>query len=197
MNYLPIIVTPPIGAPVSLQEARSHLRVDDGDSDTEIEALIDAATSYLDGPTGVLGRCLMAQTWRQDYDCFERCMRLPLFPALEIVSVKYDDANGVEQTIDSANYDLRHDARGAYVQFKDTFSFPQTKAQRPAIRIEAGYGYADADSIPVALKQAILLLIGHWFDSRSAVVASQSGASAIVLPFAVDALIAPFRRVSP
>ena len=50
-----------------------------------------------------------------------------------------------------------------------------------------------AASVPAAIKAAILLLIRHWFDNPSAV---QVGQPVQAMPFAVDALLAPYRRIS-
>jgi len=77
--YAPIRTTPPATLPVSLTEAKLHLRVDHDDEDLLIEGLIGAATDHLDGWTGILGRCLEEQEWRQDFDGFEN-FRLPLYP---------------------------------------------------------------------------------------------------------------------
>jgi uncharacterized phiE125 gp8 family phage protein len=66
----PVLVTPPVAAPVSLAEAKAHLRVDFDDEDALISGLIDAATQHLDGWSGVLGRALMPQTWEMSLDRF-------------------------------------------------------------------------------------------------------------------------------
>ncbi|PHM22290.1 head-tail connector protein [Xenorhabdus ehlersii] len=44
-----------------------------------------------------------------------------------------------------------------------------------------------------AVTQAILLLIGHWYENRTAVVVGQSAA---IIPFAVKALLQPYKRYS-
>ncbi len=42
-----------------------------------------------------------------------------------------------------------------------------------------------------AVTQALLLLIGHWYENRAAVVVGQSVAA---VPFAVKALLQPYKR---
>lgn len=59
-----IRVTPPTTGIVSLDDAKVHLRVDHDHEDALIQAYLDAATSWVDGFDGVLGRCVMEQTWR-------------------------------------------------------------------------------------------------------------------------------------
>lgn len=75
----PVRVTPPAEPPVSLEEAKAHLRVDFGDDDLYVAGLIEAATAHLDGWSGILGRALVTQTWRQDLCGFPRdgVIRLP------------------------------------------------------------------------------------------------------------------------
>ena len=60
----PALVTPPSGAVVTLAAAKAHLRVDHDLDDSAIGALIAAAEAHLDGYGGILGRCLLTQTWR-------------------------------------------------------------------------------------------------------------------------------------
>ena len=63
--HRPVLVTPPAETPVSRTEAKAHLRVDGTGDDDLIDGLIDAAVAHLDGYTGILGRCMVTQTWRQ------------------------------------------------------------------------------------------------------------------------------------
>lgn len=196
-NYKPVLVTAPTTAVVTVDEAKAHCRVDGTNEDALIGALIAAVVSYLDGWTGILGRCLEAQTWRQDLDCFDRELRLPLSPVISIVSVKYDDVNGVEQTVDPANYKLLEDGAGPFVRFLRAYTFPQTSLEPPAVRVAFLAGYAQAaqaSTVPQAIKHAILLTLGHLFENRETVISGRSVA-AIELPFAASALLAPFRRM--
>lgn len=190
--YRPVLVAAPAVTPISLTEAKAHLDVSYTEKDTLITALIAAATAHLDGWTGILGRCLVTQTWRQDFDRFNRCLRLPLYPVTSITSVKYDDTEDAEQTITNTNYDLLDDDLGAFVRFKDAYSFPSIHDDRPAVRVTYVAGYASAAAVPDAIKQAMLLLIRHWFDNPSAVIVGTISSPA---PMAVDALLAPWRRI--
>lgn len=189
--YLPVLVVPPAEFPVSLERAKLHCRVDGADEDELIEGLIGAAVSHLDGYTGILGRCLMEQTWRQDFDRFTPCMRLPL-PASSLVSVTYRNAAGQVSTIADANYALKGDALGSYVRFDAGFSFPSGLYEAGAVTVNFKAGATAASDVPKAICQAILLMVGHWYANREDVV---TGTIATKLPLAVDALLAPWRRV--
>ncbi|MEN6535636.1 MAG: head-tail connector protein [Bryobacteraceae bacterium] len=194
--YRPILVSAPSAAPVSLAEVKAQCRVDFNDDNVLLNALIDAAVSYADGWTGILGRALCPQTWRQDYDCFRRCLQLPLFPVIEVNSVKYIDPAGVEQTIGRANYTLKVDGLGAYVEFVSTFAFPATSVESASIKVEydAGYEEGGDEPLPPAIKQGLLLLIGHLYANREAVVVGSS-LQVMSVPLATDALFAPYRRI--
>lgn len=208
--YPPVQVTPPATMPVTVDEAKLHLRVDGTTENTLITSLIAAAAGHLDGWTGILGWCLCEQTWRQDFDAFRREMRLPLGPVLEISGVTWRNSEGQLSTVAAENYALKSDARGSYIRFDDGYSLPSDLAQSAAVSVTylAGYtdteavpddeGTADVDesvaaqsTVPAPIKAAILLLVGHWYANREAVT---DGAAA-PLPMAVDALIAPYRRV--
>lgn len=193
MIYRPVLVTAPATTPVSLTEAKAQLDISYTDKDDLITALIAAAVSYLDGWTGILGRCLITQVWRQDFDCIDRVLRLPLFPVIGLGSVKYDDANEVEQTVSAGSYDLLADDLGFYVQFKNAYVTPVIDTNNPpSVRVAYSAGYADAASVPQAIKQAMLLLIRHWFDNPTAV---NVGTIVTPMPMAVEALLAPYRRI--
>ena len=193
--YRPVLVTPPAIAPVTVAEFKAQSRVDVSDDDAIIARLISAATAHLDGWTGILGRALVEQTWRQDFDAFCRDMRLPLFPVISIASVAYDDASGAAQTIAGTNYRLVNDEGGAILRLNDEFAFPAVFDEAPAIRVTYVAGYpttAGVSTVPESIKHAILLLAAHWYEHREAVVA---GGAPAVLSMAVDALLAPYRQI--
>src|SRR5690606_21137480 len=98
--------------------------------DALIEGLVRAATEHFDGWSGILGRCLVEQEWRQDYDAFAPCLPLPLGPVISISSVTVDGS-----VIDSSDYALRVDAGGrAYVEFDDV-----SASGAASITYKAGY----------------------------------------------------------
>jgi len=196
--YSPVRVAAPAVTPVSLDETKKHLLVDSTFQDYLITTLIEAATAHLDGWTGILGRCICEQTWRQDFDGFCSEMRLGLGPVLEVVSVTSRNAAGQISTVAADNYLLRTDELSGYVRFRDAFSAPSDLGESAAVSVtyRAGYANVGADPVrsgaPAQIKAAILLLVGHWYANREAVV---TGTIATQLPMAVDALLAPLRRV--
>lgn len=188
--HAPVLVAPAAATPVSADEAKTHLKVETGDEDALIEGLVAGATQHLDGYAGVLGRCMVTQSWRQDFDDFARILRLPM-PAAGITGISWVDEAGAASSIDAANYELQADALGSFVRFVDDYDFPGDLAQTRAVRVTYTAGYGDAAAVPAPLKVAILLLVGHWYAHRRAV----SDAAMVELPLGVAMMIAPYRRV--
>lgn len=190
--YSPILVIAPVLKPVSVAEAKAHLRVTVSDEDTYIGTLIDAAIAHLDGWTGQLGQAICSQTWRDDHDDFSSSMRLNLYPVQSVSSVKYIDTNGDEQTIDAANYSVLKIEGHYYVVFKSSYTFPALSVTEiPAVKIEYVAGYTTP---PAAICHAIKLMLGAWYENREETVI---GVSVARLPdsVAINALLAPYRRI--
>lgn len=190
--HTPQRIIAPSCLPVSLDEAKDHLNVgpdDGGEWSHMIEGLIEAAVSYLDGYSGVLGRALVNQTWRQDFDRLDDCLRLPI-PANAITSLVLLDSAGAETVVAASNYRLQHNGLGSFVRLNSGYTSPVTLAETAGVQVTfvAGYG-ADGAAVPAAIRHWILAMVAHWFANREAV-----GEGLAPLP-GVDMLIAPFRRV--
>jgi uncharacterized phiE125 gp8 family phage protein len=185
--------TAPAIAPLTLVEAKAHCRVDHSDDDAMISGLIDAAVSHLDGHSGVLGRCMIEQTWELYYDNFPSGpLRIPLGNLMAITTVEYvDPISAIYVTWDAANYEVDSVSVDGWVIPVDVWPTPMDTSNAIRVTFTAGYGAAAAD-VPAAIRAAMLLLIGHWYANREAVVI---GETPTPLPMAANALITPFRRV--
>lgn len=165
----PVRTAAPTETPVSLTEVKKALRVDLSDDDDDLLEYIQAATDRLDGWTGILGRCLVTQTWRFDYGDF--CtMRVRLTP-VQSLTVAYSDASNVSQTLATSVYDVVTDQRGTVVVLKDGQSWPtQIYDRHDAVRITAVCGYGAASAVPAMLKTIIKKLVKQFFDGTPAEV---------------------------
>lgn len=190
----PVLVTPPAEPVVSTDEAKAQCRVTHTDDDTLIAGYVAAAISLLDGWSGILGRCLVTQSWRVDRAEWSGAIRLP-FPNCSNVVVKYSDTSDVEQTVSTSLYQVYEDSRSTLVWFRKAFTSPSLYDDRvDPIRISFDAGYGDAEDVPEAIKQAIKLLVGHWYENREEVIIG-SGVDLRQLPLAFKTLISPFRRL--
>jgi uncharacterized phiE125 gp8 family phage protein len=156
--------------PVTVEELKGHLRVTSTSEDDEIESFIKAATGKLDGADGSLGRALITQTWELTLDAFPRReVSLPLPPLQSVVSIKYDDVTGVEQTLAVENYKVDNRSQPGWVL--PVGSWPPTYSGINAVRITFIAGYGDnGDDVPEPLRQAIRLWAGHLYENREAVI---------------------------
>lgn len=192
--FAPVLITAPAVVLVSASEAKAHLRVDHSEEDSLITSIVSAVTAHLDGWTGVLGRALVTQTWRQDYEAFEDRLRLPLWPVASVTSVTYRDDEGADQTVSASNYTLLRDDLGAYVEIKPGLSWPEVGDHLAPVSVTYVAGQAAAD-VPAAIKHAAYLMIGDLYRNReTAAIGVQ--ATAIPMSATVNALLAPYRRVN-
>lgn len=187
----PVRTVAPATALLTTGEAKAHLRVDHSDEDTFIDFLVEAATSYLDGYSGILGRALITQTWKVELEEFEDDeVCLPLGNLVSVTSVKYYDLSNTQQTLSTSVYGAYTDDSGPYIEVKAGQVWPQVYDREDAIEIiwQAGYGTTTA-SVPAAIRAGALLLIGHWYRNREAVAEGTFAE----LPMAAQALLAPYR----
>jgi len=191
--YAPVLVEPPAADDpiITTAEAKLHCGIDSDEWDSLVDALVQAATTYLDGYAGILGRALVTQTWRQDFDAFCPRLRLPLIAATVTGIKAYAEDDDTGTTITVTNYELLEDALGSYVRFIDDYAFPSSVRETRGVRITFTAGYGAASAVPQAIKQAMLLMVGHWFANREAV---NIGNITTELPLGARALLAPYRR---
>jgi len=164
--------------PVTLAEAKSHLRVDHTDEDTLIGTLIQAAREQIDGAGTYLGRCLVEQTWDLKLDWFpsnDAPITIPLAPLRSITLISYTDSDGAAQTLAASVYQtVGVDAHaGGYVLEAYEQSWPATRDIPEAITIRFLAGYASTGSpadyranIPQPIKQALLLMVSDMYHQR-------------------------------
>ncbi|GJM23936.1 MAG: hypothetical protein DHS20C16_03510 [Phycisphaerae bacterium] len=178
------VITKPASEPLTLTEAKAHLNVDHDEDDTYITTLITVARRTAEGKQW---RALMTTTREQTMDCFPfGCITLEHPPLQSVTSVKYIDADGVQQTLSSDNYDVDTDSIYGRICPAYGLNWPTTRNIQNAVRVRYDCGYADADSVPTTTKQAMLLLIGNWYEHREEVVV---GLSVTKITDAVDMLL--------
>jgi uncharacterized phiE125 gp8 family phage protein len=187
------LVTTPTDWPVTLAEAKAHLRVDFADDDALIEIFRKAATDEAEKFTG---RALIEQTWDLYLDEFpDDEIEIPRPPLIEIVGVYYRDSAGTEQTMDASGYvvdDAKEPAR-ITLAYGGSWPTPQTRANAVRVRFKAGYiddASPAAANVPFAIKAAILLTIGTLYANRETVVVGQSVA---ILPWGAEQLLRRYR----
>lgn len=190
------IVTPAAAYPVTLTEVKAQLRITSSDEDTFLNSLIEAATEYTEA---YCSRSFIAQTWDMYLDTFPFCnttpIEVPLPPLISVTSIQYYDSASTLQTWDSASYVVDTTKAVGLIYPDMNYAYPSTRIFRNSVIIRFVAGYADsgaspidlADNVPMQIKQAILLLIGHLYENREM---TTPGVMIQNVPMSYDALLA-------
>jgi uncharacterized phiE125 gp8 family phage protein len=187
-----ILLTPPAVEPVTLAEAKAYLRVEHDDDDDVIAALIAGARVHVEAQTR---RALISQTWRLTRDCWppDGAIAVVPVPLKEIATVRVYDADDVAHTLDLQAFSLDKAAAPAIIAFAP-WALPMPGRLVAGIEIDIAVGYGDAPTdVPAALRQAIKLLVAHWYENRGLIAI---GGTVTVLPASVAAILAPYRVLS-
>lgn len=172
-------ITDAAAEPITLAEAKLHLRVDGSDEDSLITALIKAVRIACEVECR---RTMLDSTWELVQDAFSPALELHNPPLIAITSVKYIDLNGAEQTLDPQDYTLDKDTEPGWLVPAYGKRWPDTRDQVNAVRVRYRAGYT---TVPEVLRAWMFLHIGHYYKNREA---SISGTIITALPF-VDRLL--------
>jgi uncharacterized phiE125 gp8 family phage protein len=172
------LITAPEEEPLTLADAKAHLRVESTDDDTLISSLIMSAREAVEGHTQ---RSLMLQTWelalpafptacRADASLYLFAIQIPKSPLSSITSVKYVDEAGVLQTMDEDDYQLDDHSEPPQLVPAYGTVWPSTRAQPNAVLIRYVAGYPEAENVPAQIKSWMKLRIGTLYENRESIV---------------------------
>jgi len=155
----------PVSSPVTVEDARLHLDLDDNYYDSQLDRLIEVARRRVEQDTR---RSLITQTHVLSMDTFPSngIIELPTAPVQSVTSVTYVDTADATQTF--TEYTLDSNNTPSRLVLNDGESFPTVRGHYDDVKVTyiAGYGSTVASVDPVA-KFAILMLISHLFNSPS------------------------------
>lgn len=175
----------PTVSPIELEDAKLHMRVSGTDEDFLIQGLIDAAQAYVQE---YQWSQLTSATWEMRMDHFppDNVILLHPNPVISITSVQYVDTGGTTQTLTSTTdyvTDVNQKPARIVPAYAKWWPITRWHINDVVVTFVAGYG-ATSSTIPVTTRQAILLLISHWYWNREA-----TGMAAGEIEFAVKALL--------
>lgn len=180
------VATAPTTEPISLADTKMHLRTVTGDTSEDnaiITPLIQAAREYCENITG---RALASQTVKAYPDDWGP-WRLPRPPLIAVTSIKYYDEDGTEYTLAAMDYQV--DAVDGKIHIIDKPNVT-LRGLNPIV-VEYTCGYTTGNALPAVFRQAMLLLIGHWYTNREAV---QTGAvTAVEIEITTRALLRQYK----
>jgi uncharacterized phiE125 gp8 family phage protein len=193
------VATQPTVWPVSLADAKAHLRViDNTDDDDYIVSLIATATQWCED---FCDRTFADQQYTVAFDDWPAHrielprppVRLNATAASATVTISYVDTAGATQTLTwsqsgTQQFRLDRDHVPALVYPLYLASWPAARLDDKALQITYLAGYGGAMSVPKPAVHAIKMLVGHWYTNREAV-----GSVGKEIELAVAALLSPLR----
>jgi uncharacterized phiE125 gp8 family phage protein len=176
------LITPPVGEPVTLADAKAHLRIDTPDDDALITALISAARARAEWHTG---RAFMTQSWILWLDSWPEngIVEIPLPPLATVSAVTLYARDDTATLLDPARFVV--DLAGGRIALRQSTILPPLLRVIDAIQVAFTAGYGDATAVPQPLKTAILETVVFLYEHR--------GDAPADLPQGVQALLAPYR----
>ncbi len=178
------LITPPATEPVTLDQAKAHLKVDTADDDALIASLIAAARASAEWHTG---RAFVTQSWTLWLDCWPRdcAVDIPLPPLQSVTSVTVYAPDGTTITLDAALYQIDAASAPARLALKPGASLPANLRTMNAVAIAFTAGYGDTGDVPAPVCEAILEIVANLYAHRGDTPAEQ--------PLEALALLAPYR----
>ena len=177
-------ITASIVEPVSLSDAKEHLRVTHSDHDVKIAEHITQARQVAENITN---RVIAAQQFRALFDCFPSTIELPRVELLAVDLFEYVDTLGATQTY--SGYVTRKNTVSAQLIPAYDTSWPSTEAGYDKVTVEFTAGYAN-DSVPSDIQAAIKLIVGElYMNSEDSV----HGVSVAPVSLSSKSLMAPYR----
>jgi len=188
----------PTTEPITIAEAKAHLRVDDSEDDTTILSFVSACRGYLED---MLNRTLVSTTYEWTRDGFPPSHRdvwnsssirgretfyVPRSPLASVTSIQYIDEDGVTQTLASSKYTVDTGSEpGRIYPTIDEF-WPDTRGVNNSVTVTYVAGYGTLTAVPNQIKQCLMLLLAGWYENREYVITNTRFDT---LPLGVEELI--------
>ena len=182
-------ITEPTAEPLTVAEAKQHLRVEHSDDDSIIENIIVTAREYVET---YLDCTLMLTQYKMTLDMFPLHIYLPKSPlstvsGYDAVSLTYTTDTEATVTLPTSDYRVDSHAVPAVLRTHYGDSWPAHLADFNSIEVTfwAGYG-STSSAVPQRIRNAMLMLITHLYENRSSV---QVGVVAHVVPDSMRMLL--------
>jgi len=179
-----VLTSPPAIEPVTLEEAKAHLKVDTADDDALIAALIAAARARAEL---IISRAFITQQWMLSLDCWPQdgVIAIPFPPLQSVASVTAYARDDGATVLDPETYQVDTASAPARLALKPGASPPVNLRRINAIEVAFTAGYGDAaDDVPALIREAILEIVADLYVHRG---------DSDETPLAAMALLAPCR----
>ena len=181
-------LTEPSVEPVSLADAKTHCRIDTDTDNAYVTALIRAAREYCEA---YCNETFVHTQYVMRLDSFPGEIELPRPPAatagtVTAVTVTYTSENQSTATLSASEYRVDRESVPGVIRTPYNGSWPSHLLDYGSVTVTwwGGRGPSGA-SCPQRIKNAILWLVGYWYERRMAA----DGVSMNEIPFGVKALL--------
>lgn len=160
------IIKPSEVEPITIEEAKKHLRISDSDEDIIVGSMIKQAKEFCED---FQNRKYITQTLELVMDSFPREGYLNFSncsPIQSVESIKYYDSAGEEHIFDESNYIIDTDSfinRIVLRNYKRWPSITLQKVNGVKIRFIAGFG-DKVEDVPETVKWAMILHMRLLYD---------------------------------
>ncbi len=157
-------ITEPADEPITLDEAKQALRIEDDDEDTRIWGIIRAARMFAED---YLSLRIMSQVVEQSFDQWPATQfSLGVWPIISVDTVKYEDTSSpvATQTL-TADTDYYADTTIIEGRLRTITGWPSVAVKPQAIKVRMTVGYADQDSVPDQIKEGIKAYCAYIYDA--------------------------------
>lgn len=192
------VVTGPTQEPVTIEEAKQHMRIEVAADDAMVAAFVMAAREWVEGQTK---KVLMTTTYDYyiDWDWpvvgGYTQIQFPVNPVQSVTSISYVDDNGATQTLAANKYQTVARDESSYIEPAYNVDWPSVRCQPNTITVRFTAGYLDDSvspavaNVPWPLRAAVLMMAAHLYENREATTLRNIKEA----PMAVETLITPYR----
>ena len=206
--------------PITLEEAKAHLRIDTPDEDALIQSLIMTSRLHVEV---ALGLTLITQTWSCFFDRWPTlrntrgagplphdaasaapyplsqtqaaldAITLPLSPVKSVDAIRVYADDGTFLNLPLVGFSVDLVSRHPRIMRKNGTLTPEPGRRLNGIEvaITCGFGAQHSD-VPAPIRQALLLLVAHWYEHRDP---GEIGTVEARVPAAVSNLLANYLPV--
>lgn len=179
--------------PVTLEEAKEHLRVTDTNSDSYIQGLIAVATKKAESHTG---RTLITTEyiWKQDGFPYACELYVPKPPLQSVSSITYIDTDESTATWGSTyyGYDTVSIPGRIYPAYQESWPINLNIQNSVTVTFTAGHS-SHLGGVPEDIKHAIKFIVGHYWTNRQDHVVSAGFVNSVTIPKNSEWLLADYQ----
>ena len=198
------VTTEPTAEPLSLQEVKEYLRVDDATDERVVRPLILASRQFAEMHMGI---AIMQQTLKLEVDTavdtdsplwegmrtapdinyYKNYITLPRNPVISVTSVKTYSDSDAATTFAASKYYVDSSRQPARIVLRTGESFPSALRVANAIEVIYVAGHTSAYTVPEPIRLGMLQHIAYMYEHRGDMYEAKSG-----LPPLLRQLYAPY-----